>query len=129
MTRAGFPPSKSTRGNILGDDRTRSNNRIFTYGHPADNRCAGCDPDVSLNHDGLSRLCRGAALRRFKGMAGRDDAHVRPDHHIVRNVEAAKVIESAVLIYEDIVPDANFISRRQYRMAGLAGSFRLPFYR
>jgi hypothetical protein len=28
----------------------------------------------------------------------------------VRDVEAAKVIESAVLIYEDTIPDANFIS-------------------
>ena len=40
-------------------------------------------------------------------MARRDDAQVRPDHHIVRDVEAAKVVESAVLIYEDIVPDAD----------------------
>jgi hypothetical protein len=39
-------------------------------------------------------------------MARRDDAHVRPDHHIVRDVEPAKVIESAVLVYEDIMPDA-----------------------
>ena len=43
-------------------------------------------------------------------MARRDDAHIRPDHHIVANVESAKVIESAVLIYEDIAPDADFVS-------------------
>ncbi len=42
-------------------------------------------------------------------MAARDDAHIRPDHHVVGNVESAKVIESAVLIYEDITPDANFV--------------------
>ena len=37
-------------------------------------------------------------------MARRDDGRVRPDHHIVCDVEAAKVIESAVLVYEDIMP-------------------------
>lgn len=43
-------------------------------------------------------------------MARCDDAHVRPDHHIVCDVEAAKVIESAVLIDEDITPDADFVA-------------------
>jgi hypothetical protein len=42
-------------------------------------------------------------------VACRDDAHVGPDHHIVCDVEAAKVIEGAVLIYEDIIPDADFV--------------------
>jgi hypothetical protein len=37
-----------------------------------------------------------ASLRRFNGMARRDDAHVRPNHHIVRDVEAAKVIETTI---------------------------------
>jgi hypothetical protein len=40
-------------------------------------------------------------------MARRDDAHVRPDHHIVGNIEAAKVIESAILIDENIAPDTD----------------------
>jgi hypothetical protein len=40
-------------------------------------------------------------------MARRDDAHVRPDHHIVGNVETAKIIKSAVLIYENIAPDTD----------------------
>ncbi len=61
-----------------------------------------------INDDGLSD-CGGVAPRRFKGMAGRDDAYVWPDHHIVRDVEAAKVIKSAVLIYEDITSDADFV--------------------
>ena len=69
--------------------------RILAYGYATDDGCAGCDPHAFLNHDGLSD-CGGASLRGFKGMARRDDAHVRPDHHIVRDVEAAKVIESAV---------------------------------
>ncbi len=33
-------------------------------------------------------------------MARRDDAHVRSDHHIIGNVQPAKVIEGAILIYE-----------------------------
>ncbi len=37
---------------------------------------------------------------------------VRPNHHIIRDVEAAKVIESAVLIDEDIMPDADFVPTR-----------------
>jgi hypothetical protein len=60
-------------------------------------------------------------------MARRDDAHVRPDHHIVRDVEPAKVIESAVLIYEDIMPDADFVPPA-YRTAGSVESSRLPFF-
>jgi hypothetical protein len=51
---------------------------------------------------------------------------VRPDHHIVRDVEPAKVIESAVLIYEDITPDADFVLPA-YRTAGSVESSRLPF--
>ena len=43
-------------------------------------------------------------------MARRDEAHVRSNQHIVRDVEAAEVIERAVLIYEDITPDADFVS-------------------
>jgi hypothetical protein len=98
---------KSIRGNVLGDYRTCRDDRILAYCYASDDSRAGCDPDAFLNHDGLSD-CGGASLRGFKGMARRDDAHVRPDHHIVFDVEAAKVIESAVLIYEDIMPDADF---------------------
>ena len=42
-------------------------------------------------------------------MAGRDDADVRPNHHIVCDVEAAKVIKSTVLIDEDMTPDADLV--------------------
>ena len=52
----------------------------------------------------------GAALRRFKRMARRDQAHIRPDHHIVCDVEPAEVVERAVLIDEDITPDADFVA-------------------
>jgi hypothetical protein len=41
-------------------------------------------------------------------MARCDDAHVRPDHHIVRDIETAEVIEGAVLIDEDIASDTDF---------------------
>src|ERR1700722_301743 len=88
---------KNIRGNVLGNNRTRRDDRVLAYGYATDDHRAGCDPDVSFNHD---RLCdyRGAPLRRFDGMAGRDDAHVRPDHYIVGNIEPAKVIKSVVLI-------------------------------
>jgi hypothetical protein len=62
-------------------------------------------------------------------MARRDDAHARPDHHIVRDVEAAKVIESAVQIYEDIMPDANFVPTGSINMEGSVKSSCLLFYR
>ena len=42
-------------------------------------------------------------------MARGDETDVRPDHHIVRDVEAAKVIESTVLIDEDLTPDADLV--------------------
>ena len=78
------------------------------YCYAIDEGRAGGDPGAFLNHDGLSDG-GGAAARGFKGMARRDEAHVRPDHHIVCDVEAAKVIKRAVLIDEDIVPDADFV--------------------
>ena len=83
---------KSIGGNVLGNYGTCRNNRVFAHRHSADDRCAGCDPYVSFNHDGLCD-CEGAPPRRFDGMARRDDAHVRPDHHIVGNVEPAKIIK------------------------------------
>src|ERR1700694_3315106 len=103
MTPRRVSADKSIRGNVLGDYGTRRNNRVFAHRHSADDRCAGCDPDVFLNRDGLCDH-EGAPLGRFNGMASRDDAHVRPDHHIVGNVEPAKIIKSAVLIYENIAP-------------------------
>src|SRR5207244_13223748 len=40
---------KSIGGNVLGDDGTRRNNRVFAHRHSADDRCAGCDPyDVMM---------------------------------------------------------------------------------
>jgi hypothetical protein len=83
---------KSIGGNVPGDYGTRRNNGILAHRHSADDRCAGCDPYVSFNHDGPCD-CEGAPPRRFDRMARRDDAHVRPDHHIVGNVEPAKIIK------------------------------------
>jgi hypothetical protein len=103
-----IPSDKGIRGNVLGDYRTRRDDRVLAYGYATDDGRARCEPHAFLNHDGLSD-CGDASLRRFKGVARRDDAHVRPDHHIVGDVEAAQVIESAVLIYEDILPDADFV--------------------
>src|SRR6201999_1142468 len=100
---------KAVRGDVPGDDRTGCNDRILAHRHAAEDGRSGCDPHAILNHNGLSYGSR-ASLRRLKGVARRDDAHVRPNHHIVRDIEAAKVVESAVLIYEDITPDADFVS-------------------
>ena len=52
----------------------------------------------------------GASLRGLEGMAGRDDADVRPDHHIVRDIEVAQVIKSTVLVDEDVTPDTDFVA-------------------
>src|SRR5262249_30220627 len=86
----------------------RSHNRVLAYRHSADDGRASCDPDIPLDHDGLSDR-GGAAQRRFKGMARRDDAYVRPDQHVISDVETTEIIESAVLIDEDIAPDADFV--------------------
>jgi hypothetical protein len=40
-------------------------------------------------------------------MNGRDDAYVRPDHHIATNIESADVIKGAVLIDENVTTDAD----------------------
>src|SRR5579872_2494812 len=82
-------PDKGVRRNVLGDNRTRRDDRVLTHCYATNDGRAGCDPHVLLNHDGLAD-CGCASLRRFKGVARRDDAHVRADHHIVRDVEATK---------------------------------------
>src|ERR1700722_5773735 len=75
---------KGIRGNVLGDYRTCRDNRILTHGYAADDGRAGCYPDVSLNHDGLSDYgC--APLGWWDRMACRVDTHVRPDHHVIAN--------------------------------------------
>src|SRR3979490_58508 len=83
---------KSIKRNVLGDYGTRRNNRVFAHRNSADNRCAGCDPYVSFDGDGLCD-CEGAPPRRSDGMARRNDAHVRPDHHIVGHVGPAKILK------------------------------------
>jgi len=103
------PSNKSIRGNVLGNHGTRRNNRVFAYRHSANDRCAGSDPDVSLSHDGVCDYA-GAPLGWFNGVSRHDEAHVRTDHHIVGDVESAKVIESAVLIYEDVASHADIDS-------------------
>ena len=60
-------------------------------------------------HVDVTGDCGGAALRRIKWMGRRDDAHVRAEYHIVRDVEPAKAIESTVLVYEGIMPAADFV--------------------
>jgi hypothetical protein len=112
---------KTLPRNVLGDYGTRRDDRILADCYAADDGRAGCDPPAFLNHDGLSD-CDGASLRGFERMARRDDAHIRPDHHIVCDLAASKVIESAVLIYEDIMPNADFVPtssiNQQYKMEG-----------
>ena len=44
---------KNIRGNVLGNYRTRRDDRVLAYSYATDDRRAGCDPDVSFNHDGL----------------------------------------------------------------------------
>jgi hypothetical protein len=51
----------------------------------------GCDPDASLDHGGLCDH-EGTPLGRFNWTARRDDAHVRPDHHIIGKLDPAKVV-------------------------------------
>src|SRR5580698_10445709 len=100
---------KGIRGDIPGDHRTCRHDRILAYCHATEDGRTGCDPHTFLNHDGLSD-CGGASLRGFNGVSRRDDAHVRTDHHIVCDVEPAKVIEGAVLIDEDVMTDADLVA-------------------
>ena len=102
------PSDKGVCGDILGNSRTCRDDRVLAYRYATDDGCAGRDPHAFFYHDGLSDG-GDASPRRFKGVACRDNADVRPDHHIVCDVEAAKVIESAILIDEDIMPDADFV--------------------
>jgi hypothetical protein len=89
---------------VPGDHRARRDDRILAHGDPADDRRAGRDPDVALDHDRLGDDA-GAALGGFDRMARGDQADVRPDHHVVADVEPAQVVEGAVLVDEDVAPD------------------------
>jgi len=104
---AGFSSDKSIRGNVLGDYRARRDDRILTHGCATDDGRAGCDPYRFSQSRWAVRLRRRAAGMVY-WMACRDVPYVRPDHHIVCNVEAAKVIESAVLILRRHYADADF---------------------
>lgn len=55
-------------------------------------------------------------------------AHLRPDHHIVRDIEAAKVIKSAVLNHKDITIDPDFVAARGIKR-WTSKKLRLPFCR
>src|ERR1700677_918543 len=97
---------KRIRGNVPGDDRTGRNDRILTHGDATDNGRSGRDPYVFLNHDALSDY-GGATLGWCDRVDRRNDTHVRPDHHVIANADLGKVIQSAVLIDEDAMPDAD----------------------
>jgi hypothetical protein len=65
----------------------------FSHRYTAQDGCAGCDPDVSFNHNGLCDH-GGMPLERFNWMAQSDDAHVRTDHHIMGDTDASEVVHS-----------------------------------
>lgn len=100
------PACKGVRRNVLGDYRSCRDNGVLAYGYSANNGYTGRDPDVFLNHDGV-RDYAVASLRGCDRVAGRNEADVWPDHHIVGYVEPTKVIERAVLIDEYIAPDTD----------------------
>lgn len=43
-------------------------------------------------------------------MARCHDTHVRPDHHIIGNVDPARIVHGAILLYEYIAPDADILA-------------------
>jgi hypothetical protein len=107
MTRAGFPPASVFGGTSLVTTEPAATTEFSpTVTPPAIIAPAAIQTFLSIT---MGFPIVAARLRRFEGMTRRDDAHVRPNHHIVRDVQPAKVIESTVLIYEDIMSDADFV--------------------
>ena len=108
MTRAGFPPTKVFGGTSLVTTEPAATTAFSpTLTPPMTVAPAAIQTFRSITIGFpivTARRCEGSS-----GMTRRDQAHVRPDHHIVRDVEAAEVIERAVLIDEDIAPDADFV--------------------
>lgn len=43
-------------------------------------------------------------------MTRRDNAHVRPDHHIISNVDPPKVVHGTILVDKYIPPNANILA-------------------
>jgi hypothetical protein len=101
-----MPANKSIRGSVPGDYRTRRDDRILTYCCPTDDEHAGGDTNVfSVTMDFPI-----VGARRCEGSRGRPAVMKLTFGRIMTSfgdVEAAKVIESTVLIYEDITPDAD----------------------
>ena len=101
------PSDKGVGGNIFGDHRPCRHNRIPTHRYTADYPRAGCNPDASLDHDGLGHNVR-APCRWHDGVARRDNARVRSNHNIITDTDPGKIVERAVLIYEHMSTDMDF---------------------
>jgi hypothetical protein len=50
--------------------------------------------------------------QRLNRVSARDQAHIRPDHHIVTDDDVWQGVECAVLIEEDRAPIDTFLPRR-----------------
>ena len=92
MTRAGFPPTSVFGGTSLVTTEPAATTEFSPTVTPPMMIAPAAIQYVPLDHDRPFR-CGGPSLRGFKRMARGDDADVRPDQHVVREVEPAKVID------------------------------------
>ena len=108
MTRAGFPPTRVFGGTSLVTTEPAATTEFSPTVTPP----IIVAPAAIQTFLSITMRFPIVAVRRCAGSSGWPAVMMLtfgPDHHIVPDVEAAKIIESAVLIYEDIMPDPDFI--------------------
>jgi hypothetical protein len=106
---AGFPPTKELGGTSFVTTEPAATTEFFANCDTAHNCHPGGEPNVSFDLDGLRDYAITSSTR-FDRMARRDQAYVRSYHHIIGDIDAAKVIHSAVLVDEHPAPNSSILT-------------------
>src|SRR5689334_16623944 len=87
------------------DHRPGRDHGILTNRHALEDGRRSADPDIVADDDGRGRDSV-STLRRGHWVSRGDNGHLRTDHYIVTNDDAAHIHEVAALVDEDIGSDA-----------------------
>jgi hypothetical protein len=105
MTSAGTPATSVRAGTSFVHDGAGGHDRVVPDHDALEDRRAGGDPHAAADGDRRGRDLR-AAERGVQRMARADQLHVRPDHHVVTDVDDAQVHRGAAVIHEHVAAEA-----------------------
>jgi hypothetical protein len=104
MTSAGTPATSVRAGTSFVHDGAGGHDRVVPDHDALEDRRAGGDPHAAADGDRRGRDLR-AAERGVQRMARADQLHVRPDHHIVADLDAAEVHGGTAVVHEDVATE------------------------